>query len=520
VTTEHSASESKFAEQIADHERRTAKALAMGGPAKLKRRHDSGVLNARERLDYLLDAGSWSETGLFATSARPEQVDETPTDGKITGFGRIGGRQVAAVAYDFTVKGSSSSSTSNRKMAHVKAVSKDRGFPMVYLGESTGIRMPDTMGGTGMGNISSRERFLRARETPWVSAVFGFAFGSAAWHAVAADFNVIRKGAVMAVSSPKLVRMATGRDISAEELGGWAMHAQVTGFADAVADTDEQALDLVAQFLSYLPGNSSLPAPRLAVPDGSNDAIAQLLEFVPESPRQVYDVRKVINAVVDAGSFFEIKAMFATNATTGLARIDGRSVGVIANNPMFKVGSLDANACDKITSFVVLCDSFNIPLVFLVDQPGFLVGPDAEAAGIVGKVINWMQALAQCSVPIFTVIMRKSYGQAYVNMGAGGMADQIAAWWTADVSFMSPSSAARIVYGIDPAAKPDEYERRLAEMSVDNSAYSLASNYGAQDVIDPRDTRSYLTTMLDVYDPQGTGAVGKHLLAGWPSSFC
>jgi acetyl-CoA carboxylase carboxyltransferase component len=313
--------------------------------------------------------------------------------------------------------------------------------------------------------------------------------------------------------------MATGHDVSPDELGGADLHATVTGYADAVADTDEQALDLIRRFLSYLPANSRLQPPRTEVPDGSDEGSKGILDLLPEESRRIYDVRPVIQSIVDVGTFFEVKARFAPCLTTGLARIDGRTVGVIANNPRHKVGTLDAPACDKATSFIVLCDSFNIPLVFLADQPGFLIGRDAECAGILGKVINWMQALSLCTVPVFSIITRKSYGQAFVNMGAGGMSSEVAAWWLADVSFMSPESAARIVYGADPDADPDGYSQRVAEMALDNSAYSLAANFGAHDVIDPRETRDYLKSMLDIYDPSVSGVTGKHLLGNWPSSY-
>lgn len=509
----------KFENEMKEHRQRSESALAMGGPAKLKRRQEAGLLNARERVECLLDPGSWRESGLFATSTVPALADETPADGKVTGYGRVEGRPVGVVAYDFTVKGSSSSFSNNRKMTHIKDVAKRRGFPVIFMGESTGVRMPDIMGGRGMGMMSDETRFLRFRESPWVSGIFGFAFGSAAWHACASDFNVMRKGGVMAVSSSKLVRMATGQDIDPEDLGGWTVHARITGFADAVADSDEEAIGLMRRFLSYLPSNSSLPAPLAEVPDGSGDQADKLLDIIPDSPSQVYDARDVIKCVVDSGSFFELKQHFARNATTGLARIDGRPVGVVANNPKFKIGALDANACDKITSLIVLCDSFNLPLVFFVDQPGFLVGAEAEKQGIAGKVINWMNAISLCTVPRLTVIMRKSYGQAYVNMAAGGLGDEIAAWWTADVSFMSPHSAAKIVYGVDREEDPEEYDARLVEMARDNSPYSLAAVYGAQEVIDPRETRDFLTSMLFVHEQRNGGFVGKHFMATWPSSY-
>lgn len=508
-----------FEEQIAQHQEKRRHALAMGGERKLARMREEGRFNARERVDCLLDNDSWRESGLFGTSHLPEMADATPADGKVTGFGRVDGRPVGVVAYDFTVKGSSSSSTNNRKMTHVKDVARGSGFPVIFLGESTGVRMPDVMGGRGMGNIADKTRFLRRRESPWVSGIFGSAYGSAAWHACASDFNVMRKGSVMAVSSAQLVRMATGQEVDPEELGGWKIHAKVTGFADAVSSSDEETLQLIRRFLSYLPSNSSCAPPKVATLEPTTEAHESLLDVFPDDPSKLYDVREIIRRVVDRDSFFEIKELFAPNACTGLARVDGRTVGVIANNPRHKVGALDADACAKIISLIVLCDSFNIPLVHFVDQPGFLVSLDAERQGIAGKVINWMNAISLCTMPRLTVIMRKSYGQAYVNMGAGGLGDEIAAWWTADVSFMHPKSAAHIVHRVDPESNPEEYSVRLDEMARDNSAYALASVFGAQDVIDPRDTRDFLKSGLEFHERRLTGGIGDHLLSVWPTSY-
>lgn len=508
-----------YEDMIAEHKRREAAAMAMGGRDKLARRAESGALNARERVDALFDADTFHETGRYGTSTVPTDRTSTPTDGKVCGFGDIDGRRAGVVSYDFTVKGASSAQTSNKKMQHIKDIGAERGLPVVYLCESTGVRMPDVMGGVGMGGINDKTRFLRRRESPWASAVFGYAFGSAAWHACAADFAVMRKGAVMAVSSPALVGMATGQEVDREELGGWKLHSEVTGYADAVTETDEEAIAAVRRFLSYLPSHRDEPPPVAEVPDGSGQQMRSILELVPESPSQVYDVRKVIRAIADEGSVFELKARYARNLVTALCRLDGHPVGVLASNPMNKGGAIDADACDKATSFLVLCDSYNIPVVFLVDQPGFLVGLEAERRKIAGKVVNWMNALSLVTVPKVTVLLRKSYGQAFINMGAGNTADVVAAWWTADISFMDPRSGVRVVHGISPQDDPDRYAELLAEMSRGNTAYDMASVYGAQDVIDPRETRSYLLDTLGIYGLRRTCGVGEHLLSNWPTSY-
>jgi methylmalonyl-CoA decarboxylase subunit alpha len=508
-----------FEDKIKDHEARRAKAMAMGGPEKLEKRKNAGVLNARSRIDYLLDGGSFRESGMFGTSYIKEMREQTPTDGKVCGFGEIESRPVGVVAYDFTVKGSSSSFTNNRKMSHIKDMGAKRGFPIVFLSESTGIRMPDVMG-EGMGLTNEGNRFWRKRESPWVSSLMGYAFGSAAWHACAADFNVMRKGSVMAVASPRMVSKALNREVTGEELGGWKTHAEHSGFADAVADSDEEALDLVKTFLSYLPTNQNEAPPVLPVPPGSEDGGKTILDLMPESLAKVYDVRKIIKAFVDKDSFFEIKARYAKSLTTGLARIDGHTVGFIANNPQFKGGVMDADGCCKATSFIVMCDSYNIPLVFLQDQPGFLIGPEAEKNGVIGKIINWMNALLQVTMPRISIILRKSYGRGFINMGAGGIAEEVAAWWTADVSFMDPRSAVTIVHGVDEKDDPEQFNQLVDEMRErGGSAYDLASVYGVKEVFDPRETRAYLIDMLKFHRSRLTGGVGQHLLSCWPTSY-
>ena len=507
-----------FDDKIKEHEERRRRAMAMGGPEKLKRRAEAGLLNARERVAYLFDPGTFRESGLFGTSYLPEMRDRTPADGKVTGFGRIDGRRAGVVAYDFTVKGSSSSATNNRKMAHIKETGAESGFPVVFLSESTGVRMPDIMG-EGMGSSDEARRFLRPRKAPWVSAQLGLCFGSSAWHAVAADFNVMRKGAVMAVASPLMVSRALGREVDGEELGGWRVHAEKTGFADAVAETDAEAIDIVKRFLSYLPTHQNEAPPAAPVPDGADAACKDMLRLIPDSPSRVYDVRSVIRAFADPDSVFEVKARYGRSLCTALARIGGRSVGVIANNPQFKGGAMDADACTKATSFIVLCDSYNIPIVFLQDQPGFLIGPEAERQGVIGKIINWMNAMLQATVPKLTIILRKSYGRGFINMGAANTADDIAAWWTAEVSFMDPRSAVSVVHGIDEKDDPARFQALLAEMARDSSAYGLASVFGVKDVIDPRETRAWLIDMLDIHCARLTGGVGEHRLESWPTSY-
>jgi acetyl-CoA carboxylase carboxyltransferase component len=507
-------------EMEAEYERRRAKALAMGGPEKLAKRARAGVLDARARIDRLFDAGTFSESGLFSTSIHsPEDAERSPCDGKITGFGKIGGRWSAVVSNDFTVFGASSGSTNVRKIAHMKRVATQRGMPIVFLGESSGARMPDTMGarGMGLGLGNDPAQYQRMRETPWAAAVLGMCYGSSFLYTCCSDFRVMRKGGVMAVSSPRLIELATNEKVEAEELGGWQVHTEVTGLIDMAVESDEEALDAMKRFLSYLPSNHNLPPPEQPVPAGSGEGMARILDLLPASRVQVYDMRKLVAAIADAGSVFELKPKFGRVAVTALARLGGKPVGFIANNPLYKGGVMDSDAADKVIGFIVMCDSFNIPIVLLVDTPGFVIGAEAERRKATGKIVNFMNALQLVTVPKLSVIIRKTFGQAYLNMGGGRNSDEVAAWPTAEVSFMTPQFAVTIVHGTRPG-EPG-FEEQLAEMEKDNNAYEIARTFAVQNVIRPEETRDYLIRMLEIHSLKLTGGVGQHLMRAWPTSY-
>ncbi len=505
---------------IKDLEARKAKALGMGGPEKLAKRRAAGVMNARERLDGLLDRGSFHESGLFAKALRPEVREKSPADGKVAGFGKIHGREVAVVSNDFTVLGASSAVINMKKIKHVKLVANKRGMPLVFLGESSGARMPDRMGAAGRAIIAQDPaEYQRLRESPWASALLGQCYGSSTWYSAMSDFVVMRKGAIMAIASPNVTSMAINKPIEAEDLGGWKLLTGVSGLADLAVDTDQEALDAIKRFLSYLPGHHSEAPPEAPVPPGSDEACKRMLEIVPESRNQVYDVRRVIEAVADKDSSFELKARYGRSIATVLGRIGGKSVGFIANNPLFKGGALDADACQKVTSFMVLCDSFNVPLVFPVDVPGFLIGVEGELRGMPGKVINWMNAMSLVTVPKVAVILRKSYGQAYINMAGGKGADEVACWPSADLGFMDPAISVNVLYGVRREDDPERFAELIKEVQRDTSPWGLAELYETQAVIDPRETRDYLIRTLEVHRMRMSKGVGQHLLRNWPTSY-
>src|SRR5215212_4445449 len=308
-----------FEALLQEYEARRAKALAGGGEDKYAKRAAAGSWNARDRIAYLLDEDSFIESGLFGVSGvYPEQAGETPTDGKIAGFGKIDGRDVAIVVNDFTVKGASTSATNSKKVGHMKRAAIERGMPFVVVGESTGARLPDAMGSRGMGQLLGNDptQFRRMRETPMAAAALGPSFGSSTWLMCLADFSVMHKSAIMAVSSPGLVSMALGEKVSAQDLGGWRLHAEITGLTDQVVDTEEAVFDALRTYLSYMPSHHNEAPPDAPVPAGSGADMDKVFDILPESRTQVYDMKRVIRCIVDKDTLFEMKARFGRSAVT------------------------------------------------------------------------------------------------------------------------------------------------------------------------------------------------------------
>jgi len=501
-------------------ETRKARAKAMGNPKRLAERKEQGILNARERLDHILDKDSFFEVGQLATSHRAEVRDKTPADGKIAGFGKISGRPVAIVSNDFTVLGASSSVINGKKIKHVKDTAAARGMPLIMLGESSGARMPDRMGASGRSILGQDpHEFRRRREMPLISALLGDCYGSSTWYACMSDFAVMRKGATMAVASSRVTSVAINQPVDPEELGGWRLHTEKTGLVDYAVDTDEQALDIVKQFLAYLPQNQNETASLTDVPSGSDEQAVSVLDAFPESASQVYDSRKIIAQLVDRDSLFEMKPKFGRPIVTALARIGGRSIGVVANNPLVRGGAIDVDAMRKATSFLVFCDSFNLPIIFMVDQPGFLIGLEGEKRWAPGRIMNWMNALSQVSVPRIAVTMRKNYGQAYLNMGGGRHAEIAAAWPTANFGFMDPRVGVNVLHGLKREDDPERFDRLVDEIAQDSSAFALAGLFESQAVIDPRETRQFLISALDIQCGGPKRGIGEHYLANWPTSY-
>jgi acetyl-CoA carboxylase carboxyltransferase component len=499
---------------------RRAQAKRMGGEAKLKRRAENGDLNAQERLDILVDEDSFIEMNLLATSSFSDaEAAKTPRDGKITGFGKIDGRDVGVVVNDFTVKGASTGAINSKKMGYIRKTCIERGMPFVHVGESTGARLPDAMGSKGMGQLLGNDtsQFRRKREVPYVAAALNTSFGSSAWMCCMADFSVMKKGSIMSVSSPKLVSMAIGEAVDLEDLGGWRLHAEQTGLIDYFVKTDEEAMLAMRKFLSYMPSHNKELPPVAAVPEGSGDDQNRILDILPEKRTQVYNMKKIIGVIFDNDSYFEMKPRFGKSLTVALAPLDGKVVGIIANNPFVGGGALSVEACKKAIEFTVLCDSFNIPIVRLMDTPGFVVGTEAERRAAPGWIMNFMNTACLTTVPSITVLCRKGYGRAYVAMGGGAHNDTMIAWPTAEVSFMDPVFATDIVHKKSPG--DDGFEDALEHIQKDLEIWGMAQIASVQDVVKPAETRNFLIRMLDVNRRRYSGGIGEHLMSTWPTSY-
>ncbi len=499
--------------------------MAMGGAEKISRQHEKGRYTARERIDRLLDTDSFFEVGRFAHSDMPGMENKTPADSKITGYGKLDGRQVAVSANDFTVMAATSSRVAGKKEQQVKNYAAKKGLPMVYLGEAGGARMPDIMGAKGLSSFGGGgfDSFLqimsRVRKNLLITAIMGECYGMPTWMACLSDFVVQVKGTAMGVSGPRVLELALGEKISDEDLGGCKVHSEITGTIDRVADTEDHCFDIIRQYLSYMPSHRDEAPPVHPVAEGSGNGMENILSLLPEKRNRTYDMVKILHCIADKNSLFDIKPDFGKSVITTLARMNGRSVGMIASQPMVMGGAMDTKGIDKVTSFICMCDTYNIPLLFFHDIPGFLVGREAERKKVAAKVMNYMNALGQVSVPKISVIVRKTYGMAFWNMaGSGCGTDFLVAWPTAEMSFVDPVIATNVVSGASTDT-PQKKSSLLSTMINETSPFGAAGMYDIHDVIDPKETRDYILHALEISWTHPGSGIGKHQLANWPTKF-
>ena len=488
-----------------------------GGPDKVAKQHAEGKLTARERLELLIDEGTWVELGIhgrphFSQAAMAGR--EAPADGVITGYGRIDGRLAAVAAYDFTVLAGSMGMTGEIKVARLRELALGKRIPMVWLLDSAGARIQEAVGSlfAGTGQLF-RDEVVASGVIPQVAALMGPCAAGTAYIPGLADFvPMVRGRGSMALAGPHLVRAAIGEEVTQEELGGSHVHTRHSGVADLEAADDGECIAQIKRYLSYFPSHCEEAPPLKASDDPIDRADEELLDVLPESNRKPYDMHEVIRRIVDEGEYFELKPRWARTIITCLARFGGRPAGIVANQPRQLGGILDNDSADKAARFINLCNAFGLPLVYLVDVPGFMVGTKVEREGIIRHGAKMLYATANATVPKVTVIIRKAYGAGYYVMcGRAYEPDLIVAWPSAEISVMGPEGAVEIIFrrqvqeADDPAAKRAELIEGFRKV-ID--VYIAAGNGMIDDVIDPRETRQTICRALQM-------AAGKRVERPW-----
>jgi acetyl-CoA carboxylase carboxyltransferase component len=483
---------------VEDLHARREKAKLGGGEERIALQHERGKLTARERIDLLVDPGTFVEIGIHAGphfSQRAMEGKEAPADGVITGWGDVDGRPCCIAAYDFTVMAGSMGMTGELKVSRLRETALQKRMPFIWLLDSAGARIQEASGSlfAGSGHLF-REEVTMSGVIPLVAAMLGPCAAGTAYIPGLSDFvpMVVGQGA-MALAGPHLVRAVTGEDISMEDLGGARVHCRISGVGDLEVKDDHECIDAVKRYLSYFPANCGEPPPMGETSDPEDRMSERLLDIVPESARHPYDMYDVIGEIVDDGQILDIKPKFARTIITCLARFAGRPVGIVANQPRQLGGILENDSADKAARFINLCDAFNIPLVFLQDVPGFMVGSKVEHAGIIRHGAKMLYAVSRATVPKITVVVRKAYGAGYYVMcGKAYEPDLIVAWPTAEISVMGPEGAVNIIgrSAIEASDDPERTrEEMLAQIRKSIDPYIAAHNDVIDDVIDPRETR-------------------------------
>lgn len=473
-------------------------------PDAVARQRDRSALTARERIALLCDSGSFTE---FGSLVRPEATTRAPADGVVAGTARIDGRPVVVFAQDFTVFGGSVSHLGMAKVNRALALSLANGVPLVMLLDGGGHRIQEGQNSRSYAHGAAMFHDF-ARLSGWVpviSVVLGAGFAANTNFSGLADFVVMLRGsATMGLAGPALVKAGTGEDISAQALGGASVQVDQYGLADLGVETEPAAIAAVRTFLSYLPSNARAEAPRTASPAGADDVqrAEWLLGAVPANTRRTYDVRPVIDRIADPESVCEIKPTFARNMVTALARIDGRPVGFVANQAIYAAGVLDSPACEKAARFIAMCDAFGLPLIYLIDVPGFAIGSDAEKTTLGRRSAKLIYELGHATVPRISIVMRKGYGLGYVAMGGGRSfnADAALAWPTAEICAMSVEGSVDVAYRSDYERSDNPQTRRqelIDDIRTEIGSIQAAEGFGIDDVIDPRTTRARLIEILD-----------------------
>ena len=492
-------------EKIAELDRRNKEAELGGGRKRIDQQHAKGKMTARERIDYLLDKGSFEEVDKFVLHRCHDfgmEKKKFPGDGVVTGYGTVNGRLVFVFSQDFTVFGGSLSGPFGEKVCKIMDLALKNGAPMVGLNDSGGARIQEGVVSLGSYGEIFKRNVWSSGVIPQISAIMGPCAGGAVYSPALTDFTImVKKTSNMFITGPQVIKSVTSEEVTPEELGGAMTHNTKSGVAHFAAESDQAALDRVKELLGYLPQNYREMAPSIECTDDPNRTDKHLNEVVPTNPRKPYDIKEIIETILDNNEFLEIQRRFAMNMVVGFGRLNGMVVGIVANQPKYLAGCLDINASVKCARFVRMCDCFNIPLVTFVDVPGFLPGVNQEYGGIIKHGSKIIYAYCEATVPKLTVVTRKAYGGAYDVMSSkhhGG--DINYAYPTAEIAVMGPEGAVNIIFRkeIAEADDPEATRQRLVEEYRNNFASPFkAAELGYIDqIIFPENTRPRLIKAL------------------------
>ena len=492
-------------ERVEELDERRAITELGGGVARIEKQHASGKLTARERVAAFLDPGSFQEVGLFRrnrTTTFGMDTADMPAEGVVTGSGTVLGRPVHVASQDFTVMGGSAGESHNKKVVEMMRAALTNGTPFVFINDSGGARIQegiDSLSGYGQVFYANVEL---SGAVPQLSVILGPCAGGAVYSPALTDFVIQSRKAHMFITGPDVIKQVTGEEVTQAALGGADAHMAVSGVNHFVADDDEQAILIAKKLLSFLPQNSA-EDPPIVDGDSRVEYDQEIEDIVPVNAKTGYDVRDVITRVVDWGDFLEVQAGYAKNIVVGFGRVNGRSVGIVANQPCVLAGVLDINASDKGAKFVQFCNAFNIPIVTFVDVPGYLPGVAQEHGGIIRHGAKMLYAYSAATVPLVTVVLRKAYGGSYLAMACRDLgADRVFAWPTAEIAVMGAEGAAAVVFrreiqtAEDPKAKTaelvEEYRQTFA------TPFMAASRGLVDEIIDPGDTRMRIAQSLEL----------------------
>lgn len=489
-----------------------------GGQDKIAKQHEKGKMSARERINYIMDEGSFVEVDAFVkhrcSNFNMANV-EAPAEGVVTGYGTINGRLTFIYAQDFTVIGGSLGEMHAKKICKVMDMAVKMGAPLIGINDSGGARIQEGVDAlSGYGQIFYRN--TRASGViPQISVIMGPCAGGAVYSPALTDFIfMVDKSSQMFITGPQVIKTVTGEEVSAEQLGGAMTHNSVSGVAHFIAQDEKECLDQIKKLLSFLPSNNMENPPEYENEDDLNRIDAELDSIMPDNPNKPYDMKDIIKTIVDNGDFFEVQPHYAKNIITGYARINGRSIGIIANQPKMLAGCLDINASDKAGRFIRTCDAFNVPILNLVDVPGFLPGTNQEYGGIIRHGAKMLYAYSEATVPKVTMIVRKAYGGAYLAMCSKDLgADIVYAWPTAEIAVMGPEGAANIIFKKEIEASPnpaDERQAKIKEYRDEFATPYIAAQRGyVDDVIIPSESRQRLAAAFEMLQSKRESALPK-----------